>query len=84
MAFRRATEDFAARDHSAAMAIDGITDTGWSVNGQIGRPHAAVFELKDALGDGRDTVHSRDDASGVHPPDDDRPVSPVGDDRPWP
>ena len=45
--FRRATEDYAARGRSAAMAIDGISDTGWSVIGQVGRPHAAVFELKD-------------------------------------
>jgi Protein of unknown function (DUF1553)/Protein of unknown function (DUF1549)/Planctomycete cytochrome C len=54
--FRRATEDFAATGRSAALAIDGITDTGWSVIGQTGKPHAAVFELKDALGDGRDTL----------------------------
>ena len=34
LAFRRATEDYAARGRSAALAIDGITDTGWSVNGR--------------------------------------------------
>jgi len=49
----RATEDFAAEGRSAALAIDGVTDTGWSVNGGVGRPHAAVFELAEDLGDGR-------------------------------
>jgi hypothetical protein len=53
VAFRRATEDYAARGRSAALSIDGVTDSGWSVMGQIGRPHAAVFELRDELGDGR-------------------------------
>ncbi len=41
----RATEDFAAKGRSAALAVDGVTDTGWSVGGQIGKPHAAVFEF---------------------------------------
>jgi hypothetical protein len=53
VAFGRATEDYAAKGRSAALAIDGITDSGWSVLGAIGRPHSAVFELKDDLGDGR-------------------------------
>ncbi len=55
LVFRRASEDYAAKGRAAALAIDGVTDTGWSVSGQVGRPHAAVFELKDALGDGRGT-----------------------------
>jgi hypothetical protein len=42
----RATEDYAAKGRSAALAVDGVTDTGWGVNGQIGQPHAAVFELE--------------------------------------
>ncbi|MDR3618362.1 MAG: PSD1 and planctomycete cytochrome C domain-containing protein [Paludisphaera borealis] len=42
----KATEDYAASSRSAALAIDGVTDTGWGVNGQIGKPHAAVFELE--------------------------------------
>jgi hypothetical protein len=50
---RRATEDYAAPGRSAALAIDGVTDTGWSVNGQVGKPHAAVFELQDAVEDGQ-------------------------------
>jgi hypothetical protein len=49
---RRATEDYAAPGRSAALAIDGISDTGWSVNGRIGQPHSAVFELKEAISAG--------------------------------
>ena len=49
----QATEDFAAKDRAATLAIDGITDTGWSVQGGVGKPHAAVFELAEDLGDGR-------------------------------
>ncbi len=50
--FSRATEDYAAKGRPAAQAIDGVTDTGWSVNGGVGRDHAAVFELAEDLGDG--------------------------------
>lgn len=53
VAFRGATEDYAAKGRSAAMAVDGISDTGWSVVGQVGKPHAAVFELKEPLGNGQ-------------------------------
>jgi hypothetical protein len=45
----RATEDYAAPGRSAALAIDGVTDTGWSVKDRVGQPHAAVFGLKDPL-----------------------------------
>jgi hypothetical protein len=50
--FARATEDYTAKGRSAAMAIDGVSDTGWSVDGGAGRDHAAVFELAGDLGDG--------------------------------
>ncbi|AMV40269.1 PSD1 and planctomycete cytochrome C domain-containing protein [Planctomyces sp. SH-PL62] len=55
----RATEDFAAQGRSAALAVDGVTDTGWSVSGGVGKPHAAVFELAEDLGAGelRLTLH---------------------------
>ncbi|MDG3004925.1 PSD1 and planctomycete cytochrome C domain-containing protein [Paludisphaera mucosa] len=53
--FARATQDFTAEGRSAAMAVDGVSDTGWSVTGGVGKPHAAVFELADDLGDGRPT-----------------------------
>ncbi len=45
MRFARATEDYAAKGRPAALAIDGVTDTGWSVSGGVGKDHAAVFEL---------------------------------------
>jgi hypothetical protein len=35
---------------SAAAAIDGDPLTGWSINGGQGRPHAAVFTLREPLG----------------------------------
>ena len=56
LVFRRATEDFAAKGRSAALAIDGITDTGWSIQGEVGKPHRAVFELKEKLGSEAGTV----------------------------
>ncbi len=51
--FAGATADFAAEGRSAALAIDGISDTGWSVNGAVGKDHAAVFELAEPIGGGR-------------------------------
>ena len=42
LVFRRATEDYAAKGRSAAQAIDGVSDTGWSVSGEVGKPHRAV------------------------------------------
>jgi hypothetical protein len=51
----RATEDYADKNRAAALAIDGIPDTGWSIQGGVGRPHAAVFELAEDLGDERGT-----------------------------
>ena len=43
------TEDYADKGRAAALAIDGIPDTGWSVKGGVGQPHAAVFELAEDL-----------------------------------
>jgi mono/diheme cytochrome c family protein len=48
--FAGATQDYTAPGRSAAMAIDGVADTGWSVNGAVGKDHAAVFELAEDLG----------------------------------
>ncbi|MFO0953841.1 MAG: DUF1549 domain-containing protein [Isosphaeraceae bacterium] len=41
-----ASEDFAEKGHEALKSIDGITDTGWSIKGGVGKPHAAVFTLE--------------------------------------
>ena len=43
-----ASQDYCEPGHPAALAIDGVTDTGWSVKGGIGRAHAAVFPFKSA------------------------------------
>lgn len=43
------SEDFAANGKTAALALDGKLDTGWSIQGQNGKPHAAVFPLAQPL-----------------------------------
>src|SRR5262249_29178251 len=48
-----ASQSFADGKNTAAAAIDGRTDTGWSINGGQGRPHAAVFNLAKPLPDGK-------------------------------
>lgn len=55
VAFGTATADFAEKGRSAQQATDGSSDTGWTVKGGIGRPHAAVFELKGNVGQGPGT-----------------------------
>ncbi len=50
--FARATEDYAPKGRSAALAVDGVPDTGWSVAGAVGKSHAAVFALADDLDGG--------------------------------
>lgn len=47
LAIAQATQDYTEPNRSAALAIDGDRDTGWSVKGAIGEPHAAVFALED-------------------------------------
>ena len=49
VALGEATEDYASANRSAALAIDGKSDTGWSIQGRTGQPHAAVFALKKPL-----------------------------------
>jgi hypothetical protein len=49
VAIATASEDYSEAGHPAALAIDPATDTGWTVKGQIGKPHAAVFEFKEPL-----------------------------------
>ena len=46
---RAASADFEEKGRAASQALDGKTDTGWSVGGAIGRPHAIVFQLAEAL-----------------------------------
>ncbi len=53
VAFRRASATghgaFAGRPHTPGNAIDGDIDSGWSVLGQTGRDHAAVFECSEPV-----------------------------------
>jgi len=44
-----ATADFSADGRGPEKALDGRADTGWSINGQAGKPHAAVFAFSEAV-----------------------------------
>ncbi len=48
-----ASQDYSEAGHPAALAVDGIPDTGWTIKGGTGKPHAAVFTLKEDVGDGK-------------------------------
>lgn len=43
----RASHSYAQEGRSAALAIDGDLDTGWSIQGRTGEPHHAVFVLRE-------------------------------------
>lgn len=45
-----ASADYPPQKFDAAKAIDGVLDTGWAIEGGIGKQHWAVFELKDKTG----------------------------------
>ena len=49
LALNEASESFAAKDRSAALAIDDRGDTGWSIAGRPGERHVAVFRLSDPI-----------------------------------
>ena len=40
---------YAENKRSAALALDGKVDTGWSIKGRVGEPHQAVFGLAPAV-----------------------------------
>jgi hypothetical protein len=44
------TADFDQQDWEIPKALDGNPDTAWGIHPQEGKPHAAVFELKQPLG----------------------------------
>lgn len=44
-----ATHSFASGEFTAAAAIDGNPQTGWSVNGRQGEPHEAIFNMKSPI-----------------------------------
>jgi Protein of unknown function (DUF1553)/Protein of unknown function (DUF1549)/Planctomycete cytochrome C len=41
-----ASQDYSEPGHPASLCIDGVTDTGWSIKGGVGKAHAAVFRFK--------------------------------------
>ena len=49
---QNATQDFAQKGLTAALAIDGKLDDkkGWALGKQFGRPHQAIFEAKEDVG----------------------------------
>jgi hypothetical protein len=54
--FTQASHTFAAGGSSAAAAIDGNPQTGWSINGGQGKRHVAVFVFERPLGPVKDLV----------------------------
>src|SRR5262249_46252386 len=49
LAFREARADFEQQGWTIAHAIDGNPATAWGIYPQVGRPHHAVFVLKEPL-----------------------------------
>jgi len=50
---KAASADFSQQVYPIANAIDGEPRTGWAIHPEVGKPHAAVFELAEPLeGDG--------------------------------
>ncbi len=48
--------DFSQPDWAVAGATDGNPATGWAVNGETGKRHAALFDLKQPIGDPQGVV----------------------------
>jgi hypothetical protein len=49
IAFQRALADFSQEGYSVAGAIDDNPDSGWAISPQTGKPHFAIFELKEPV-----------------------------------
>jgi hypothetical protein len=49
VAIRKATADFNQAGWDIGRAIDGKKETAWGIFPEVGRPHQAVFELKEPL-----------------------------------
>jgi hypothetical protein len=50
--FRRATADFSQADYPVQNAVDANPSSGWAIYPEVGKPHAAVFELAKPIGGG--------------------------------
>lgn len=46
----KAQADFAQEGHPIASTIEGVGNNGWAILPQTGKPHVAVFELKEPMG----------------------------------
>jgi tetratricopeptide (TPR) repeat protein len=53
---RNAAADFSQVEWHVRGAVDGIDKTGWAVSPETTKPHTAVFELAEAVGDGQETL----------------------------
>ncbi|MCL4218807.1 MAG: DUF1553 domain-containing protein, partial [Candidatus Hydrogenedentes bacterium] len=61
------TQDYAVEGRTADLSLDGKLDTGWSVKGEEGKPHSAVFEFAEPIGfDGGTLLRIRLDQYYVH------------------
>jgi hypothetical protein len=49
VAFKTASADFSQKGYPVKNAIDGKAATGWAIHPEVGKPHAAVFELSEPL-----------------------------------
>ena len=47
--FKEATADHSEGGKPAQLTIDGKQDTGWSIRGEVGKPHQAVFTVSDGV-----------------------------------
>jgi hypothetical protein len=62
--FAQASHSYAKQGTSAAQALDGKFDTGWSVHGRVGEAHRAVFVLEKPLDGGPLTLTL--EQQGIH------------------
>jgi hypothetical protein len=56
IALKNASADHSQQDYEVAKAIDADKKTGWAVGGEVGKAHAAVFELGSALTEGEGAI----------------------------
>lgn len=50
--FKQASADFSQKDFPVANAIDADPKSGWAIHPEVGKAHAAIFELPQPLGSG--------------------------------
>jgi hypothetical protein len=55
IALRNPTSDYDQPGWMVAHAVDGKPTTAWGIYPQVGKPHEAVFEFREPVGDGSET-----------------------------